>query len=224
MNCQILGLAFMSPSWFDSLGQVATYDAFMLTQDYAPALRYHRRVLQLLQWKNPRKRWVLKDTTHIDRLDALFAVYPDVRLVWPHRDPVRAMASVVSLLGTIQWGRSDYPFKGGSFEFVLDPELAAQRYNGFIDKLEAGIVPKAQLYSLQYNDLVRDPIGSVESLYRYFGIEFTDAARAAMTAYMAANPRDARPAHKVERGSEAVIAKERQAFRRYQAYFGVASE
>ena len=39
--------------------------------DIVPALEWEKRVLKLLQWKNPRKRWVLKDPMHLDRIPAL---------------------------------------------------------------------------------------------------------------------------------------------------------
>jgi len=223
-DCQALGLDFMSPSWFGSLGQASSYDAYAMAHSYESALRYHKRLLKLLQWKNPRERWLLKDNTHIDRVETLFKVYPDARLIWPHRDPVRAMASVVSLLGTIQWSRSDFPFKGGSFEYVLDPKYAAARLEAFIDKIESGIVPKGRLYNLQYADLVRDPIGTVAGLYQYFGIEFTPTARDALQSYLDNNPRESRPAHKLHTVPDEETKGRRAAFRRYQEYFGVASE
>ena len=134
-DCQILALNFMAPSWFGSLGQAATYDAYMVKVDPELTLKYHKRVLKLLQWKNPRKQWVLKDPIHLDRLEAIMKIYPDACFVWPHRDPIRALSSTVSLLGTIQWGRSDHPFKGGSFEYVLDPVYSAARFNAVIEKL-----------------------------------------------------------------------------------------
>lgn len=40
----------------------------------------------------------------------------------------------------------------------------------------------AQFYDLDYFALIKDPIGVVEDVYQSFGIEFTDAAREAMTA------------------------------------------
>jgi hypothetical protein len=39
----------------------------------------------------------------------------------------------------------------------------------------------AQFYDLDYFALIKDPISVVEDIYRTFGIEFTDAAQAAMT-------------------------------------------
>ena len=37
----------------------------------------------------------------------------------------------------------------------------------------------AQFYDMDYFELIKDPIGTVEGIYRHFGIEMTDAARAA---------------------------------------------
>jgi hypothetical protein len=111
--CQLLGLAFRSPTWFDSLGQVPGYQVWLAGQDLRPALEYHRRTLKLLQWRNPRRHWVLKDPIHLDRMPQILQIYPDARFIWTHRDPVRALASTVSLLGTVQWGRTDHPSATG---------------------------------------------------------------------------------------------------------------
>jgi hypothetical protein len=220
----ILAMNFMSVSWLAGFGQVPSYDSYMAGVPPEPALLYHRRVLKLLQWKNPRRRWVLKDPLHLDRLEALLRLYPDACIVWPHRDPVRAMASVVSLLGTIQWGRSDHPFKGHALDIGLDPDIVAARFGEVIDKIESGAVPKAQIFNLLYADLIRDPVGTAEAIYAHFGIEFTQQARGAMNAYCTQNPRDARAAHRIAAGSDEDIAHERRAFARYQAYFGIPSE
>ena len=40
----------------------------------------------------------------------------------------------------------------------------------------------AQFYDVDYFEFIKDPIGAVEGIYRHFGIELTDAARAAMQA------------------------------------------
>ena len=222
--CQVLALSFMAPSWFGSLGQTPGYDAYMAGVSPDAALRYHQRVLKLLQWRNPRRRWLLKDPIHLDRLEAILKVYPDARFVWPHRDPVRAMASVVNLIGTIQWGRSDRPFMGGSFEYVLNPEYAAARLDAVIDRLEAGTVPRGQFFNLLYTDLVAKPLETIDAMYRHLGLELSESGRAGMRRYVEENPREARPAHKVDPGNEAVRARERRAFRRYQQYFGIADE
>lgn len=222
--CEIMALTFMAPSWLGLLGQVPSYDAYMMQQDYTPALDYHKRVLKLLQWKNPRKHWVLKDTQHMDRLALVLKTYPDACFVWIHRDPVRAFASVVSLIGTSQWGRCDHPFSTGGYEFVTDIGFSAARLNGVIDQLETGVVPERQLYNLLYKEYIADPIGNIEKIYAHFGIELTETGRQGMVNYLRENPRDSRPAHRVDVGTGEDIANARKAYGRYQAYFRIPDE
>jgi Sulfotransferase family len=223
-DCHIHALSFRATDWFGMLGQASTYEAYMARQDPAPMLRYHKRVLKLLQWKNPCKHWALKNVTYLDRLDALLKIYPDACFVWPHRDPIRAQASTISLIGTLQWGRSDHPFKGGTFEYVTNPDLAAARLNAVIDQLESGVVPPRQFYNLLYRDLVADPLSVIADMYQHFGIELTENARHAMRQYLAENPRSARPAHRFDIGSPEVVLGTRQAYERYQNHFHIPSE
>ena len=64
----------------------------------APAYRWHRMFLQHLQSRHPATRWVLKSPGHIWCLDALLAEYPNALLVQTHRDPLRIIASLASLV------------------------------------------------------------------------------------------------------------------------------
>jgi hypothetical protein len=222
--CQILGFGFRSSTWFDSLGQVPSYQMWLAGQDVRIALEYHKRVLKLLQWRNPRKHWILKDPMHLDRMPAMLEVYPDARFVWPHRDPTRALASAVSLLGTVQWGRTDRPFQFGAFEYVTDPNLAAGRFNAVIDQIEAGAIPNDRLQHVLYADLVSDPIAAITAMYDAFGLKLTDEGRLAMQGFVDAHPRDARPPHRLSLGSEEMNSRDRVAFRRYQESFAIPYE
>lgn len=219
----IYALNFTSYPWFDAMGQVATYSTYMAAQSLEPALQYLKRVLKLLQWKNPRKHWVLKDCFYIDNLPAVMKVFPDARFVWPHRDPVRAFASVVSLIGTMQWGRCDQPFKGASFQYATDPALSASRLDRAIDQLQAGVVPPGQIYHMLYQDLVADPVKTVRAMYRHFGMTFTAAGELGLEKYLQTHPRVARPPHPVAMSGEAV-AVARKAYVRYQDHFQIPSE
>ena len=223
-DAQIFALNFMGPSWFGQLGQVSSYDAYIVTVDPMLGIRYHERVLKLLQWKNPRKNWVSKDCFHMDKLPQLMQVYPDACFVWPHRDPVRALASVVNLIGTVHWGRSDHPFKGGSHdEYQTDPEMSAIRLNAVIDQLQAGVVPEKQIHNLLYKELVGDTMGSLQKMHDHFGISFSEAGEEGTRRYLKDHPRDARPPHKVNL-PETEIARARIAYKKYVDYFGVPVE
>lgn len=217
-------LAFRSIAWLNLVGQVPSYSMFMMQADMGAAYRYQKRLLQLLQWQNPRAHWVLKSPVHLDYLPQLLAVFPDVGIVWTHRDPVRAFASVVSLIGTAQWGRCNEPFKAGSYDFVTSLEPAAQRLEQVIDWIETGTVPRSRILHLQYRDFVADPLQTVTAVYDYFGIGLPEPVRAQLAGIIAARPRSARPEHRYGTGREDELATARRAFARYADYFAVPSE
>ena len=223
-DCEIMAISFMAPTWFDALGQVVSYDAYMMQKDMTEAMQYHKRVLKLLQWKNPRQHWVLKDPMHLDRLATVLKTYPDACFVWPHRDPVRALASMISMCGTCQWGRSDNPFKGGSWEYLTDASFSASRLNAVIDVLESGVVPQKQMHHLLYRDLVGDTMATIEDMYRHFDIPLSEDGRRSMAQYLLDQPRDARSVHKFNAGSAENVGKARQAYKRYQDHFQIPSE
>jgi hypothetical protein len=220
----VMGMNFMAPTWMDCMGQVPSYDAYIFAQPIEPALRWLERVLKLLQWRNPRRHWVLKDPMHLDRMPELVKIWPDACFIWPHRDPVRALASLVSTVGTIQWGRSDHPFSAVSMAYLTDPELLAGRFDAVTAGLDAGAVPPGQIFHLLFDDLVADPVGTVGELYDHFGIELTEQGRAAMARFMADNPRDNRPPHRFDIGSPEAVARARAAFAPYQQRFRIPSE
>lgn len=221
--CQLIAMSFRSDGWFGFLANVPGYQAYLAQQDPTLGLRYHKRVLKLLQWRNPRRHWVLKENANLFKLPAMFAVYPDACFVWSHRDPIRAVASAKSIVATMHWCGTDDPLKGGVLDTTTDPETSAAVLNVAIDQMESGAVPVDRFHHVHYKDLVRDPLGTVAKLYAHFNIPFDDRARAAIADYLTANPRDARPAHKLAITDEA-IAEARGFYARYENYFGIERE
>jgi hypothetical protein len=54
----------------------------------------------------------------------------------------------------------------------------------------------AQFVDVQYEDFTADPIGTVESIYRHFGLHLSDEARTAMTAvHEHSRSSERRPSH-----------------------------
>ena len=82
---------------FEGMARIPSYSAWLLQCDMEPAYRYHRRVLQLLQWRCPPKRWWLKTPAHMHSIDALDRIYPDARFVMTHRDVGKVLPSVCAV-------------------------------------------------------------------------------------------------------------------------------
>jgi hypothetical protein len=224
-NIHLHALCFRSPGWFNSFaGQVPTYNEYMSRQDPIIPFEYEKRVLKLLQWKNPCRNWLFKSPYSILEMPTLLKVFPDMGFIWTHRDPVKALSSMVNLIGTLFWSRSDTPFIGGSLEMYTNAALTAQMLSKPIEWLERGEVPSSQLCNVQYADLIEDPLGTVRRIYDFFGIEMTEACASAMARYLVEHPRTTRATHSYQFGTPDQVALERSAFREYQSYFGVASE
>lgn len=203
---------------------VPTYAAWLAGADLAPAYAFHRRMLQLLQWKTPGERWVLKAPSHLGALRALLAVYPDARIVQTHRDPLRVMASVASILYSTAFVRSD----------AVDPEQVLQWFTGetcraLLDGAtalrETETLPPDQVFDVCYGDLMADPIGAIAGIYHHFAIPFRAEAESRMRATLAAKPQGRHGLHRYEFGHTGFDREaERRRFADYQERYRVASE
>lgn len=226
----IESLSFQQPAWLNLLGLAPTYTANVEQNGGIPrALAYGKRVLKLLQWQAARegrtvKRWTLKSPDTIRYLPDLLATYPDIRLIWAHRDPVKAMASAVNMIGTLTWIRSDNRVSEGMFDAITDPHGAAASLTRPIDWIDAGLVPGDRLHNLQYEELVSDPLAAIAGAYAHFGLTLSEEARAAIAGHLAAHPRSSRPAHRYSDGGAGRIDDERAMFARYERYFQVPRE
>jgi hypothetical protein len=204
--------------------QVPSYAAWLAQADQLPAYVFHKRMLQLLSWRCPRERWVLKAPSHLTALDALIAVYPDARIVWTHRDPLQVMGSVASILFATAWVRSD-EVDGDKVLSWFDGATCAALLDAATKLRDSGVVPASQCADLHYRDLVRDPIGSLRGLYERFELPFTREAESRMRAYIAAKPKEKHGAHRYDfEATGADRAAERRRFAAYQERFGVPSE
>ena len=205
-----------------SLHQTHSYSAWLASADYLPVYEYHKQILQILQWKNPRERWLLKAPEHQVHLDTLLEVYPDARIVQTHRDPLKCMASTTSMMGTLYYMRSDAPFNAEMFENIIMGEATAQRLEHVMKQRESGVVPAHNIADSRYQDLMDDPIACIERTYTHFGMTLTDIARARMLDYLAEKPRGKFGAHTYE--VDEARSGERVLFARYQAAYNVPNE
>lgn len=221
-ECGLLMAGTFISDHIQSLHQTPSYSAWCAQADYEPVYRYHRDVLKILQWKNPRQRWLLKAPEHQVHLQTLLGVYPDARIVQTHRDPLKCMASTTSLMGTLYAMRSDQPFNAEMFEHMIMGEATAQRLEAVIDQREAGVVPAANIADSRYQDLMQDPMACIEGIYQHFGMSLSAAARERMLQYLASKPKGKFGQHQYQ--VDAGRAPERALFKRYQALYQVPDE
>jgi Sulfotransferase family len=186
---------FKSLSW-EAISNVPTYGQWLLETDQRSAYEYHRLALQVLQHGGVRGRWTLKSPHHAIALEALTAVYPDAPLVLIHRDPTVLCASVCSLISTLSGTFSDTDHRAYIAEhWVAMLEESIRRVDAF-----RADHPGHPIVDIRYDDLVRDPVATVESIYAAFddSRSLDAATRLAMTEYVNAHPKDTLGVHEYD--------------------------
>ncbi len=175
---------------FECLAYVPTYSSWLAEQDWTPAYQRHRRNLQLIGQADASRRWVLKNPSHLFALDALMTAYPDALVIQTHRAPSTIIASMCSLAEQASAGWST-AFKG---EVIGRTQLDLWARGLETFNADRAKHDPAQFYDVDYGSFVADPIGTVEDIYRHFGLTLTDSTRDAMAAIHSSG--DKRRAHK----------------------------
>lgn len=208
---------------FSTTHRVPTYQAWLDAADLRPVYASHRRQLQYLQWRCPAEHWVLKSPGHLWALDALLREYPDAQIVQTHRDPLKVVASLSSLVATLRGMASDAIDRaaiGAEWTARLADGLA--RATAVRDRWPAAAPAP---FDVQFADLLRDEIGMVRRIYAHVGRRLSPEAEQRMRAFLAANPRDKHGAHRytlADAGLDPAV--ERARYAAYQQRFAVPSE
>ena len=172
---------------FDTTFRVPSYRKWLDSYGHDAAFAFHKRYLQALQHDVGAKFWALKCPDHTFSIPAILRTYPDARFVMVHRDPVHVFASVAHMTEVLR----------GPFLRDIDPvEIGEQVTSRWIEGARllvefdrSNALPPERLINLQYEDLTSDPIAAIARIYDHFGEEFSEAARLAMRASLAASPR-----------------------------------
>lgn len=222
-DVQVMAASFVSDEW---MGRhvVPRYAQWYNAADRVPAFAFHKQMLQHLQWKCPGDRWVLKSPSHMSQLDALLTVYPDARIVFTHRDPLKVLPSVVSILYSTAYVRSD-AVDADAMAGWFTGETCRMLIDGMTALRESGRLPASQCYDLRYAELMQDPVAALEGVYTHFGIDYPDSARAAQRHYIDNKPRGRHGQHRYEFSDTGLdLDEERERFRDYYERYQVENE
>jgi hypothetical protein len=167
----------------ESTYHVPSFARWLEQQDQTPAYEWLADCMRVMSERQNGDFWVLKSPHHLEWLDTVFNVFPDVTIVQTHRDPVETVPSFCSLVAH-GWGiMSDHvdPLQVGThwtrkIDRMLSRALAtrdARGGRGFVD--------------VHYRDLMRDPIGTMERLCGQIGVPWSDETRDRLTRWLASN-------------------------------------
>ena len=181
---QLLAIAG-STMLFETSGVLPSWREWYVRHDQTPAYEYLVRVLQCCQWRRGGERWVLKSPQHLEQIPALLQVFPDATFVFTHRDPVSVIASNATMIAYTARFSAE----------TVDPVKIGHYWADRIEEmLRAGmrdhaLLPSDRTIDVAFDQFMADDLAMVERIYAVADQPFTDDARAAMEAFIAAHPR-----------------------------------
>ncbi|SFU59242.1 sulfotransferase family protein [Pseudoduganella namucuonensis] len=187
-------LHLLDSSWcgFSPLGLYSGIDSYyewFMKADKTAAYEYMVQLIKLISWSRGEpegKRWVLKNPQHMLNLDTLLKVFPDAKIVFTHRDPLKTVASVMSLMWHFAVQHTDANCRGPVRDLWLDfCEQAARRC---IQQRE--LVPAGQQLDIYYEEMNADWRTAMRRVYDFAGLPWSAEAEQAMAAWLARSESD----------------------------------
>lgn len=215
--------SFVTPLFHNQF-RVPSYENWVDQEaDFSPVYEFHYRQLQHLQHRCHGDRWVLKTGGHNWRLQNLLARYPDARIVFTHRDPVKSMTSYASLTNMVRRMGSD---EVDPIEIASDwiPRLA-DIANRSVAVRKEKISSKANIYDMFFPDFIGDQFNEVERIYEALDLEMSGESADSMRDFIQKNPKGVHGAHKYKAEDFGIDpGAVREQFQPYIEYFNLQPE
>jgi hypothetical protein len=177
-----------------------------------PGRRWERtfvRLVRTLTFAAGGRGLVLKSPPHTARVPTLVRLFPDARFVHLARDPYAVYPSALRLWRALYAAHAlQRPAWGELPEFVLG--TFERMHRAFEDGRAA--IPSGHLVEIRYENLVRDPVGQLDDVYRGLGLGDFEPARPGVEVYLARNREYEPNAHVLTADERAAIARRWAAF------------
>jgi hypothetical protein len=184
---------FVTPAFFLN-GNVGGYLDWLRARgrELLPwAYEQYRQYLQVLQWGEPGRQWILKSPVHSFGLEALLEQFPDACVIQTHRDLGKVLPSACSLFAVSQGIYSDEVDCRR-----LGPEVAQLLRTHLLEPaLKASAENPSRILDVHFRSLTTDPIGTVREIQRHFGLETEDAMEQRMQQWLTDNPMNKHGVH-----------------------------
>lgn len=221
-------LIFMSTDYHHDywamVADMPTWNSWRMEQGYfLHAYRWHKRILQTMQFGEPEKTWLLKSPAHLAFLDVLKEVYPDVRIIHTHRDPLKCIPSTASITSTVRWERSDsVNTQAVGQEIAFGFQFAMENV---IQQRKDGRLPETQIADIQLRELIDSPVDAIKRIYQHFSLPFSDDMPEKITRYLNNKPKGKFGSHQYALEDFGMTETTlRQNFTPYTTHYNIAPE
>lgn len=215
---------------YDTTFRIPSYLAWQDQHGHSFAYRFHKRFLQHLQHQSgddpDAVQWVLKCPDHVFALDAIRRTYPDARIVFVHRDPLKVLPSVAKLTEILR-----QPFTRAQNKPEIGAQVTGRWHQGVEAMMQAADAGGAtsdsglSICHIQYRDLTADPLGTIQRMYHHFDMDLNADATAAIAQEMSRAERGGYGRNVYRFSDHGLDAtRERRFFSSYMKRFAVSEE
>lgn len=168
------------PTWFYRVPSLSVMVELDAAADAHATYRFHRELLQHLQWNQGPRRWALKGIGHQFQLAALLETYPDAVCVWPHRDPAQIQASMFAIASVLYEA-----INPGGIEWKQFARASVEGLKAGLERVMAsGLMDDPRIIHLPFGRIAADPVGAVRSVYERAGLPYTAQFEQRMRAWL----------------------------------------
>lgn len=164
------------------------YRSWILEQDLKPLYEFQKRIMQMLNWRNPGEQWMLKAPAHMWAVNDIREVFPGAKFVWCHRDPRSIVPSISSMSRAVI---GMYCEDMRNFDLKAIGRASMEWYAMSLEKglAERAKLPEDAFIDCSQREFVDEPMTVVERVYGLLGKTLSDDSRAALEAHIADNPK-----------------------------------
>ena len=179
-ECIRLHVQCCQSNHFGTQRTVPSYDEWFLREDQTPGIRRLGANYRLIgATTDPRRTWLLKNPSHLFNLDELLDEFPDARIVLTHRDPLKTVPSVCSLI----WAMRETDEMPADRVAIGNREL--EMWAVAVERMMAARDRRPEAFhDVLHTDLTADPLAVARGIYDRFGLEMSDAVTARMTRWV----------------------------------------
>lgn len=178
--------------FFEGAFQVPNYRKWYGENSHEQGYAYLKQTLQILQteiapgYKNPDARWVLKSPQHVDQLETILEVFPEAKIILTHRDPVRAVLSMITMM--LYASRQ-----------VYKPARLKEEANAWVDRLEkmlrrsreqAARIPASRILNVNFDAFMAAPKRTIQQVCDFSEVELDATSEQALNKHLQSHARD----------------------------------
>lgn len=160
----LLDTTFLSTT-AEATMHVPSYAAWLEKTDQAYAYEYAAKLMKLLQWQKPAKRWILKSPHHLEFLPLAQKTFKDINFLWTHRDPCTSIPSFLSMMSH-SWAlfSDDVTLEKVADHWVRKSTFILNKGIEFRKQQE-----KDSFLDIKYEDLITDSSQVLDEIYKDVG-------------------------------------------------------